>query len=322
MKEKLRKKMNIRKRLLALEVISIVGMIAIGLVAITTSNQINQASTVIADYWIPAVIAAEEWKTETSNYRIAEYNHALASDSEEMRLLYEEIQQKQALIAETMKGYGEQFVNTPEEERMYADACALWDNYLASSEKVLEISLQNRSQEALDLLEGESKEAFEEISAVLSDLAGTKQQGAEAASETGNQLYRRLIEWKIVLIIALAAVLSALVVSLIKGIADPLEKMVSGIQKIAAGNFDVHLDSQGDSEIQDMSSAVNGLAGSLEKMVADEKRMLRQIGDGNLDAVSQAENCYRGDFAAVLYGMENLKARLKKREEEETKENH
>ena len=60
MKERLKDKMSIKKRLITIELISILGMIAIGLVAIVTSGSINQASTDIAKYWAPAVIAAEE----------------------------------------------------------------------------------------------------------------------------------------------------------------------------------------------------------------------------------------------------------------------
>ena len=45
MKERLKDKMSIKKRLITIELISILGMIAIGLVAIVTSGSINQAST-------------------------------------------------------------------------------------------------------------------------------------------------------------------------------------------------------------------------------------------------------------------------------------
>ena len=86
MKERLKDKMSIKKRL-----ISILGMIAIGLVAIVTSGSINQASTDIAKYWAPAVIAAEELNTHTSDYRIAEHNHALSEQKDDMKAMEEEI---------------------------------------------------------------------------------------------------------------------------------------------------------------------------------------------------------------------------------------
>ena len=58
MRTSLKNKMTIKNRLILIEIISILGMIVIGLVAIMTSRKINQASTDIADFWVPSAIAA------------------------------------------------------------------------------------------------------------------------------------------------------------------------------------------------------------------------------------------------------------------------
>ena len=50
MRTSLKNKMTIKNRLILIEIISILGMIVIGLVAIMTSRKINQASTDIADF--------------------------------------------------------------------------------------------------------------------------------------------------------------------------------------------------------------------------------------------------------------------------------
>ncbi len=314
MGENFKKKMTIQNRLRLIEIVSVLGMILIALVAILTSNRINQASTVIADYWMPAVIAAEEWKTETSNYRIAEYNHALSEDSEEMGRLDEEIRLQQEQLGQAMENYGERYVGTPAEKELYDSVLELWGQYLIHSEAVLESSREGRQQEALELLSGDSQKIFNEINSSLSDMAVEKQQGAQGASEEGNQLFRRLIEWKVILILALAIALSVLVVSLIRGIAVPLGKVVSGVQSVAAGTLSVHLECEGDKEIQDMASAVNGLASSLKTMADDEKRVLQEIREGNLDVSPYEDSAYRGDFAAILYELEALKTRLKEQE--------
>ena len=311
MGENIKKKMTIQNRLRLIEIVSVLGMILIALVAILTSDRINQASTVIADYWMPAVVATEEWKTEISNYRIAEYNHALSEDPAEMERLDGEIRQYQEKLDQVIADYGQNYVRTAAEKEKYDGIQALWEQYLVHSEAILESSRQERQQEALELLSGDSRGLFQEISAGLSDLAQEKQLAAEGASEEGNQLFRRLIEWKVILILALTAALSALVVSLIRGIVSPLEKVVSGVQKVAAGDLSVRLETEGDKEIQDMSSAVNGLAKSLKTMAEDEKRVLKEIGQGNLDAAPYADSAYRGDFASILYELEGLKIRLR-----------
>ena len=321
MGENIKKRMTIQNRLRLIEIVSVLGMILIALVAILTSDRINQASTVIADYWMPAVIATEEWKTETSNYRIAEYNHALSEDAAEMERLDGEIRQYQENLTQAIADYGQKYVGTVPEREAYDSVQALWQQYLVHSEAVLKSSREGRQQEALKLLSGDYQEIFKEINSSLSGMAQEKQQAAESASEGGNQLFRRLIEWKVILILALTIALSALVVSLIRGIVVPLEKVVRGVQSVAAGTLSVRLECEGDKEIQDMATAVNGLAESLKTMADDEKRVLQEIGQGNLDAASYADSAYRGDFAAILYEMEGLKTRLKEKQEEAPKEN-
>ena len=114
MKERLKDKMSIKKRL-----ISILGMIAIGLVAIVTSGSINQASMDIAKYWAPAVIAAEELNTHTSDYRIAEHNHALSEQKDDMKAMEEEILKERQLIDQAFENYMNHYARGGEADLIY-----------------------------------------------------------------------------------------------------------------------------------------------------------------------------------------------------------
>lgn len=321
MKEYLKNKMSIKKRLIAIELISILGMISIGLVAIVTSQSINQASTDIAEYWAPAVIAAEELNTRTSDYRIAEHNHALADKEEDMKALEAEILQERQMIDQAFADYRALYARGGESDLIY-QAKDLWDRYLICSDEILENSRKNQSHEALKLLQGESRLLFDGTSKVLDDLAQKNQAGVEASSEYGNYLYSRLIGWKIVMILFLGTALSLFVVSLIHGIAAPVGNIADGITRLAAGNLDVHLEHSGDREMQAMEDAVNLLAGNLKTMTADQKRIIKEIGNGNLNVTSKRESAYHGDFAAILYEMEGLEKRLKDKKDNKTpKEN-
>ena len=313
MKERLKDKMSIKKRLITIELISILGMIAIGLVAIVTSVSINQASTDIAKYWAPAVIAAEELNTHTSDYRIAEHNHALSEQKDDMKAMEEEILKERQLIDQAFENYMNHYARGGEADLIY-QARKAWDQYLVCSDEILEISRKNQPEEALKLLQGESKELFDEASLILKELAENNQAGVEASSEYGNYLYRRLIGWKIVMILFLGAALSVFVISLIRGIAVPIGNIVDGVTRLAAGNLDVHLELSGDKEMQEVEKAVNLLSDNLKTMTTDQKKLLNEIGRGNLTVSSKRENAYHGDFASILYEMKGLETRLQERE--------
>ena len=313
MKAFIKDRLTIKNRLIVIELISILGMIAIGLVAILTSRAINQASTDIAEYWAPAVIAAEELNTRTSDYRIAEHNHVLSERKDDMKEMEEEISQERQQIQLGFDDYIFHYARGGQRDLIY-QAKELWDQYLVCSDKILEISRKNQPAQALKLLQGESEYLFDEASLILKELARQNQAGAVASSEYGNYLYSRLIGWKIVMILFLGAALSVFAVSLIRGIAVPIENIIDGVTRLAAGNLDVELEQSGDKEMQAMEEAVNILAKNLKTMTSDQKKMLKEIGTGNFNVSSKRENAYHGDFSAILYEMKGLEMRLKEKE--------
>ena len=311
MRTSLKNKMTIKNRLILIEIISILGMIVIGLVAIMTSRKINQASMDIADFWVPSAIAAEQLNTDTSDYRIAEHEYILAKRRNQIDALEAELSLKRQEIGEEFDQYIRFYIGGGEEDALIHQAQRLWQQYEAVSEEILEISRANQPDKALELLNGQSKELFDEYSRLLKAIGDEKQAGANRASEYGNQLYSRLIGWKIALILLLALTLSALIISLILGMVKSIVLLVNGITRVSAGDLDFRLNCDGDREMETVIRSVNSLAASLKTMAEDEKRVLGEIASGNLDASSKAEPSYRGDFAAILYGIRNLETRLK-----------
>lgn len=315
MRTYLKNKMTIKNRLILIEIISILGMIVIGLVAIITSKKINQASTDIADFWIPSAIAVEELNTDTSDYRIAEHDHILSKNRDKIDELEIELSLKRQKIGAEFERYIRFYVGSDEEDVQIHQAQNLWQQYAAISEEILEISRANETDKALELINGQSKELFDEYSRLLKAIGVEKQAGANRSSEYGNQLYSRLVGWKIALILVLALILSVLIISLIRGMVKSIILLTDGITRVSAGDLDLRLKCDGDREMEQVIRSVNSLAVSLKTMVNDEKRVLGEIASGNLDASSKAEPSYRGDFAAILYTIRNLEIRLKEQRE-------
>ena len=274
MRTSLKNKMTIKNRLILIEIISILGMIVIGLVAIMTSRKINQASMDIADFWVPSAIAAEQLNTDTSDYRIAEHEYILAKRRNQIDALEAELSLKRQEIGEEFDQYIRFYIGGGEEDALIHQAQRLWQQYEAVSEEILEISRANQPDKALELLNGQSKELFDEYSRLLKAIGDEKQAGANRASEYGNQLYSRLIGWKIALILLLALTLSALIISLIRGMVKSIVLLVNGITRVSAGDLDFRLNCDGDREMETVIRSVNSLAASLKTMAEDEKRVL------------------------------------------------
>ena len=78
------KNLKIRSKLFILVGMLMVGLIGLGIASLSFMSKINSSSTILAENWMPSIIAAEELNTLTSDYRINEFAHIVAQDQESM----------------------------------------------------------------------------------------------------------------------------------------------------------------------------------------------------------------------------------------------
>lgn len=320
MKMKSIRNTKIKTKLIFLGGISILGLLFMGAESLITARQINEASTEISQSWIPAIIIAEELNTETSDYRIKEYNHVISRDQETMDHLEREMGEVRTQIQASFKEY-ESYITDETDQRLMEDAKAYWDRYLECSDRLLPLSRKNQTDEALEMIIGESRELFDEASAMFLKVAEFNRQGSEAASIRGDELYVRLVRMKVITVLLIAVVISVLVIYLIIAIDKPVKAIVEGTRKVANGDLDVYLPYVSEDEIGILTDSVNQLTSRLKHIIDDEKYLFKEIGSGNFQVKSSCEQAYRGDFAPILYSITSLMSRLnaaQKKEKEKT----
>lgn len=309
MKVKSIRNISIKTKLLLLGGVSILGLVFIGAESIITAKQINEASTEISQSWVPAIIIAEELNTETSDYRIKEFYHTITHDEETMNHLEKEMMQVRQEIDAAFEEY-ELYITDQTDRGLMEDARAYWDKYLEYSDRLLPISRENDTAEALDMIIGESRQLFDDASNMFLRVAEFNRIGAEAASIRGDQLYARLARVKIVSICLIALVIALLVIYIIIAIDKPVKAIVEGTRRVSNGDLDVYLPYDSEDEIGILTDSVNQLIERLKNIIEDEKYLFREMGSENFEVKSSCEQAYRGDFAPILYSLTSLMSRL------------
>ena len=308
MKVKSIRNIRIKTKLLFLGGVSILGLVFIGAESIITARQINQASTEISQSWVPAIIIAEELNTETSDYRIKEFYHAITHDQETMDHLEKEMMAVRDEIDAAFTEYEQNYITDETDRELMENARAYWDRYLEYSDRLLPISRGNDNEESLKMIIGESRLLFDEASGNFLKMAEFNRLGAEAASVRGDQLYARLARVKIVSICLIALMITMLVIYIIIAIDKPVKAIVEGTRRV--GDLDVYLPYDSEDEIGILTDSVNQLIERLKNIIDDEKYLFREIGSENFEVKSTCEQAYRGDFAPILYSIASLMSRL------------
>lgn len=322
MKVKFIRNIKIKTKLLFLGGISIMGLIFMGSDSIITARRINEASTEISQSWVPAIIIAEELNTRTSDYRIKEYNHVITSNSRDMDRLEEDMAQIREDIARGFTDYGFYIANETD-RKLIEEAEGEWNKYLEYSGRLLAISRQNHTQEAFDMIIGDSGQLFDNASSGLLKVADFNRKGSEAASIQGDNLYDQLTKIKIITICLISGIISLLIIYIIIAIDKPVKALVEGTGRVANGDLEVYLPYRSKDEIGVLTNSVNQLIKRLKHIIDDEKYLFQEIGSENFEVKSTCEHAYRGDFAPILYSITSLMSRLdaaKKRKERGTED--
>ncbi len=306
MKIKSIRDIKISTKLVLLGAVSILGMFLLGQESVATAWKIDQAGAELNDVWMNAVITAEELNTATSDYRIRESRHALTTDPE----LLGELEALNADIQEKFLAY-EALPTRAEDQEIIRRAKTVWQEYLACGAELRETG------KGVELMTGRSQELFDEASRLFLDAVEQTKREVLAERQQSSRLYRDLSHRKLLVIAAVSSIVLLLILSLIRSIKEPSEQLADAARRACSGNLDIQLDIRSKDEIGILAEAMNGLIERLREIIRDQTRMFCEIGSSNLDAKSDCEQAYRGDFAPLLYAFTSLQSRLK-----ETKRQH
>ncbi|MDY0871848.1 methyl-accepting chemotaxis protein [Dongia rigui] len=213
-------------------------MAAMGVLSIGRLAAVNDQSTIIAENWLPSVDITDKLNMNTSDLRIAQGTHIMSTTDEEMAKAEADIEAQNKIIADNRQIY-EPLISSPEEKALYDKFGQQWDEYLQKSKQVIELSRQNKNDEASALFKGEARQHFDDASTTLTALAKLNKDGASAASATGDAIYAssRMIVIVSLVVAILFGVVAAVV--LVRGISGPATAIASTLQTMATGNLDI-----------------------------------------------------------------------------------
>ncbi|WP_369980468.1 HAMP domain-containing methyl-accepting chemotaxis protein [Xanthomonas bundabergensis] len=260
-------------------------MLGMGLFATDKLAQVNQSSTDMAENWMPSIRYVQQMNTNTSDLRVAELQHVISENPQDMARLEQVMDGVLAQYASNRDHYVK-LISSPEEKADYEEFARTFDQYLVLHNRVLELSRGLKTSEAMALLNGEQQKLFDDSSNVLDKLVEINVKGGEAASAQGDALYASARGW-IIAVIAVCVLLGAgISVFIVRGLMRLLGGEPAYVAEIA------NKVAQGDLAL-DVRIRANDTGSALYAMRSMVER-LKLVIDGQRRVV-QAAN--RGDFS-------------------------
>jgi methyl-accepting chemotaxis protein len=293
--------------------------IAVGVFSLVQLNKVNQTSTDMEINWMPSVRAASDLNTNTSDFRIAELQHILSVDANEMARYEQEIAKVVAQFEKNRTEYAA-LVSSPEERKLYDAFVKNWSDYLEEHKKVLALSRSNANDEAKALIRGNSQTRFTEASEDLGKLVDLNVGGGRAASAQGNALYDSARGWIIGMILAAVALSVLIVMALLRSVRSQLggdpAYAADIVRHIAQGNLNVEVRvAPNDKQsllffMGEMRSNLDGLVNQVRAGTVSIGAATSEIAAGNMDLSSRTEQ-QAGSLEETASSMEEMTSTVK-----------
>ena len=162
-------------------------LLILGIISIQRMGVVNEQSTILAENWMPSIKVVEEINTNTSDFRLFQFEHVLSQTPEDMKKVEAKMESILSVFKKNRAEY-EKLISTPEEQALYEDFSRKFDKYLDIHKQLMIVSSQNKTEEAQKILH-ESEVLFDDFSAVALKLVKINVDGGNQASITGDEIY-------------------------------------------------------------------------------------------------------------------------------------
>ncbi len=267
----------------------------LGLFAIRELGVVNNASTDIANNWLPSIRTVGQIEASLARYRISEATHIVLTDHAEMATVEKSMATRIDTLRKQMTAY-EALISEPEEKRVYAEFQKTLDDYLGVSRKMIALSLEDQNAQAATLLRGDSSKLFRAAFEQLDTLIKINDEGATSSDTAADQVYATARNTILTLLALLVAVGMALAVYVARGVATPLEEAVGIASRVAQGDLSALIVSSTRDETGQLMDSLRSMNDSLLKVVGEVRQgtdtiatASAEIASGNLDLSRRTE---------------------------------
>ncbi|BBA69217.1 methyl-accepting chemotaxis protein [Geobacter sulfurreducens] len=268
----------------------------LGIFSIFEMSQVNETGTDMAENWIPSLNAISAMQLDFASYRRLELQHILEMESAGQKTYEERMAGLVKSIAEHQKEY-EPLLATPEEKQVFQEFSTKWQEYLNEGKPIIELSRQNKTQEAAALLNSNSRKLYNEAGALVDKLKTMNTQGAKDASARGDKLYSSARIWIIGSLIAciVLAVVMGLVITrvLLRQLGGEPTAIADIANKLADGDLRIAFDTTGKAETG-VYAAMKNMVEKLKGVVADVKSAADNVAAGSQELSSSSEEMSQG----------------------------
>ena len=290
--------------------------LVLGISNILSMDKVNQASSDLAENWMPSVQAVMELRADFGEFRRWELSHLLYDDPATMA----KMEQRMADTLATMKIHADKYsklISIPEEKATYEEFQREWASFMTDHAKMIELSRAGNKTEARNLLAGSSAATMTKMIEQVAKLVKFNSDGGVQASDQATATFQRARLLSIGLLAANIAIGLMMALWVARVVAKPLEQAVALARDVADGDLTHDINACTTCETGELMQALQDMTVKLRVLVSKVRNgtdtiatASGEIASGNQDLSARTEE-QASSLEETASSMEQLTSTVK-----------
>ena len=268
---------------------------ALGAFALLQMSNMRAQSDEVDNNWLPSVMAVGEMSQDMLRLRALTMRLLLNRDPQALEQNVAKLNELRGVLSEAQQRY-DVLIVLPEERKLFDRFKVAEHQYLEFQAQVMQLSAQNRVEEAATILNGQMSPLADEIAVLLRELVELNKHNANLATEAARLVFMNSRVWVGVMIGVTTLITIGLALLLTRSIVLPLAQSL-GVAEVVAGG-----DLTGDINISGKDEPAR-LLQALKSMQYNLRETIRQISESSSQLASASEelSCVTEDATRGLH---------------------
>ncbi|UUM67368.1 methyl-accepting chemotaxis protein [Aeromonas veronii] len=258
--------MNIARRLQLIALLVMLTLIFLSWFSINRLGAGNRDLSYVTDNTVPSISLIKEVQADFYELHSLVQTHVLNTDSSKMQQIETGITEIRGQINSLLDKYKAEMLSNDEDRRLTDDDQRIVAQYYQEIDKVLQLSRQNKNDEARDMLAGEATRVFQQFAKAIELHVNFNMDLGLALKKQGQENYDNSLQTLLFIAGGATVLTMGLFVWLFNQVANPLRTAMDTLTRIQRDlNFTLRADVKQQDEIGLTLNAVNRLLDTLQQ---------------------------------------------------------
>ena len=240
---------------------------AVGLVGVVNIQKMKLADTYLYEQVAVPLGDLREITQAFLMNRIVTRALIAAADADEREEIADTIKENIATLAAKTAAY-EKRVAGAGEKTAYVEFKKGYDAYMPLLDRILELSLSGKTEEALEIAKGDATKQANLMLRALDKLSQQTVKQAKETAERNSKVAATALQISVALAVLIVLAAIAIGVFVAYRISRPLERLRLEAEQVSAGNLAVQIDKHCDDELGQLSASFSVMVDNLRDLIA------------------------------------------------------